>query len=192
MSTPSYPTSAEFDAIASFYGDRCAERSGVPLINHIHEGVAIILALRCQLPNGRHFHNYGPVHAYCLHPLFQNDAELTTVGMRAMQTGDLGRLPVALAMEYRACANAWLSDKVRTVGSHMLCDGKPSAGPLPEVAAMLIADKVQNYKDFLQYHDGKHPRSVELSQYFQIWLGHLGVSDELFGDLCVVAEGAVK
>ena len=34
---------------------------------------------------------------------------------------------------------------------------------------MLIADKVQNYKDFLLYHKNTHERSDELDEYFNSW-----------------------
>ena len=46
---------------------------------------------------------------------------------------------------------------------------------LPEVRDMLIADKIQNYKDFLFYHKGTHPRSRELEEYFKNWFGILGI-----------------
>jgi hypothetical protein len=43
---------------------------------------------------------------------------------------------------------------------------------------MLIADKVQNRKDFELYHEATHPRSKELAMYFRLWLEKLGVSEE--------------
>ena len=42
---------------------------------------------------------------------------------------------------------------------------------------MLIADKVQNYKDFLLYHYGIHERSNQLNQYFINWLSYLGIDN---------------
>ena len=50
----------------------------------------------------------------------------------------------------------------------------------PELRAMLIADKVQNKKDFQLYHQGTHERSKELSEYFDDWLELLGVTEEDF------------
>lgn len=41
----SNPYYKALEIIERFYGDRKAERSGVPLINHIHEGCAIIDSL---------------------------------------------------------------------------------------------------------------------------------------------------
>ncbi|MGK0389502.1 MAG: hypothetical protein ACI94Y_002242 [Maribacter sp.] len=44
-----------------------------------------------------------------------------------------------------------------------------------EVKQMLIADKVQNYKDFMLYHYKLHTRSDELYEYFQNWSKLLGI-----------------
>jgi len=38
-----------------------------------------------------------------------------------------------------------------------------------EVKQMLIADRAQNYKDFMLHHCGKHERSGELYKYFNNW-----------------------
>jgi len=38
-----------------------------------------------------------------------------------------------------------------------------------------VADKIQNYKDFLIYHQKTHARSKELNEYFQNWLKKLDV-----------------
>ena len=53
-------------------------------------------------------------------------------------------------------------------------------GPLKEVRQMLIADKVQNYADFLTYHAHTHSRSKELDFYFKHWLAQLDVSRDLY------------
>ena len=45
---------------------------------------------------------------------------------------------------------------------------------------MLIADKVQNRKDFMMYHLHTHQRSKELEKYFNQWLNKLSVSEEMF------------
>jgi hypothetical protein len=183
--------SHEYAAIHAHYGGRVAERSRVPLIFHILEGVSIIHALDGMLPDGRRFNDRVAAAGYCLHPLFQSDQDLATVGVQYA----LGpyRRPAGstlLAMEYRWRANNWLSDKVQkgTTGPQLV--GGPDAGDLPEVRAMLIADKVQNYKDFLTHHCGKHARSDELDVYFTTWLDHLGVDTEMFNALCKLATSA--
>jgi hypothetical protein len=45
---------------------------------------------------------------------------------------------------------------------------------------MLIADKIQNRKDFELYHLGKHERSSELDSYFKNWLERLDITEEFY------------
>jgi hypothetical protein len=176
-------------AISHFYGDRKAERSGVPLINHINEGLVILDELHATEETKR---------AWCLHPLFQANEELMTVGLQfARECFDAHA--VMLTMEYRQWANAWLSDKVREIVMVRSDDtelptgqiekiGTPTPGPLKEVKQMLIADKVQNYKDFLTYHAATHERSKELDLYFRLWLHHLDVTEADFKALCELID----
>ena len=129
--------------------------------------------------------------AFCLHPLVQADADLadnfSTVSDSLSTVSD-GAVVLALAMEYRSVANEFLSDKQM-----------PAAGirlsPLNDVNNMLIADKVQNKKDFLIHHSRTHARREELAAYFDHWLRALGVSDrydELAGHCGLVAEPAAN
>ena len=174
----------EYRAIADFYGQDRAKRSGVRLMNHIHEGVAVIACM------GGGEDAVMAARAYCIHPLFQNDRELATVGQEfAKKTWP--SLLVLYAMEYREKANAWLSDKVvKGEDGNLICIGQPDAGDDPVVRVMLCADKVQNYKDFIACHRGTHTRSDELDLYFKTWLEHLGISPELFEALCAAVERA--
>lgn len=48
---------------------------------------------------------------------------------------------------------------------------------------MLVADKVQNRKDFKRYHEGTHDRSRELAYYFDLWLTVLQISPERYEEL---------
>jgi hypothetical protein len=84
-----------------------------------------------------------------------------------------------LAMEYRSVANEFLSDKIP---SHQGQDIRLS--PLYEVNDMLVADKVQNYKDFITYHRGTHARSEELDIYFRKWLHALDISNQTYERMC--------
>ena len=171
----------EYIAISDFYGERTAERSSVPLINHIKEGLIILRHLNAD---------HRVMRAYCLHPLFQNDAELTTVGFNFAYTGHCdSSTPVLMlfVMEYRARANAWLSDKVQLYDGQLITLGRPDPGVCGAVRMMLIADKVQNYKDFMLHHRGSHPRSLELYSYFHFWFDALGISDE-FRDLITLIK----
>ena len=163
----------EYVAVRDFYGNRTAERSGVPLINHIREGLTVLRHLNA---------NHQTMRAYCLHPLFQNDAELLTVGCHFTLEGTHdSTLPtvILLVMEYRARANAWLSDKCHKFDGRVYSVGAPDPGPLGAVRMMLIADKVQNFKDFLLHHYDSHPRSLELNSYFYFWFEALGIKDQV-------------
>jgi len=183
--------SNEYEAVRAFYEDRCAERSRVPLINHIHEGLVVMHQINASEEAQR---------AYCLHPLFQADKDLASVGMpyladRGWQTpGSV----VALTMEYRYRANAWLSDKVKWIDydryNFQIETGgtSPNGGDLEEVVHMLIADKVQNRKDFLTHHKDTHPRRHELDYYFTAWLRALSVDDAEYQKLCAAIDAMKK
>ena len=69
-------------------------------------------------------------------------------------------------MEYRRVANSYLSHDVPEDFVGFSCE---------EVKQMLIADKVQNYKDFLIYHSETHPRKEELDFYFNKWFEFLEI-----------------
>ena len=164
----------EYAAIAAHYASRVARRSGVPLIRHIDEGLAILRALDATEHAAR---------AFCLHPLVQADADLAA-NAHLLAAGALTDDPYVLALvfEYRHIANATLSSR--------LSDGRPlaSAGdiplsPLADVNTMLIADKVQNRKDFIAHHRETHPRAAELDRYFALWLERLGVTEARYAAL---------
>lgn len=150
--------SDEYRAVSGFYQNTRAQRSQVPLMNHINEGLVIL---------GRLGASQNAMKAYCLHPLFQNDRELNSVG--ELYVTSLGEsYTTQLAMEYRRVANAYLAKCKMPEGGIQL-------SPLKEVNDMLIADKVQNRKDFLRYHFDTHPNSDRLNQYFIEWLEALNV-----------------
>jgi hypothetical protein len=176
---PGYrPESPEMTAIKNFYGRRKAARSQVPLILHVYEGLVIMKAIGAAQDAKK---------GYMLHPLFQADAELHTVGYDYAQTAK-NAVPVVLAMEYRLYANAWLSDKVNKVDDKLVIYGEPTAGPNLHIKHMLIADKVQNKKDFELYHKGTHPRSDELAFYFDQWLAALDIDQQQYQELVKEAE----
>lgn len=150
----------EYFAIQKYYGNRKARRSQVPLINHINEGLIILKELEADLDTQK---------AFCLHPMFQEDVELLInfVDFRHYSSN-----VVALVMEYRNIANLYLSN--RKINSLDEIDGPL----LLETHQMLVADKIQNYKDFCKYHKWTHPRAIELESYFKNWLQKLEVSKE--------------
>lgn len=168
-----------YDAIKAHYGDRRAVRSGVPLINHIDEGLRVLRAIGAS---------DEAMDAFCLHPLLQADEDLAKL-MQSHLINSLEPYVVVLAMEYRRWANAYLSDKVGySHAGWYWTTGAPRTGPLPAVRDMLIADKVQNRKDFELHHFGIHPETAKLDFYFRSWLEALGVTEARYDELVEVME----
>ena len=153
-----------YNLIKAHYDGRTAERSGVPLINHIDEGLRVLRARNAT---------QAAMAAYCLHPLVQRDIDLASNNRHLV---DFPGHVIVLTMEYRNIANASLAHKVDQ------CSGPEAIplSPLHDVNEMLVADKVQNYKDFRTYHFGSHPRGERLDRYFQMWLARLNVTFEEF------------
>jgi hypothetical protein len=162
--------SIEYEMIQSEYGDRRAKRSGVFLMNHIDEGIYIMHKNSTSRLSQK---------AFCLHPLLQADEDLVKHFDFVVPKCD--KFAVALALEYRNIANQWLSDKVWIDDTGLMpqavYETYPPSAPLKGVMNMLVADKIQNYKDFLLYHRATHPRSDALDTYFKCWLNKLGVVD---------------
>ena len=162
-----------FLAIREFYGDRRPERSCVPYINHIGEGLTVLDAIGASQHAKR---------AYCLHPIVQGDAEFRvafnadSVLLRFAIDGHA----LALAVEYRSVANAYLSHrKISDVSEIRL-------SPIQDVNDMLIADKIQNRKDFLVHHADSHPRANQLSDYFLNWMSRLNISNARYEELAAL------
>jgi hypothetical protein len=165
----------EYRAIATHYGSRTAQRSGIRLIRHIDQGIAILESIGA---------GERAMRAFCLHPLVQSDTDLAASYPRIGELSD-DPMVIVLALEYRNIANATLS--TRPIGSA----ADIPLSPLPEVNQMLVADKVQNRSDFLVHHAATHPRTAELARYFELWLERLGIDEQRYRELVEVA-GAVK
>lgn len=165
--------SREYQAIAAHYGERTAKRSGVRLMRHIDQGIAILAAIDAS---------EHAMRAFCLHPLVQADDDLAASYPRIAELSDDPQV-IVLALEYRHIANATLS--TRAIAS---ADEIPLS-PLVEVNQMLVADKVQNRSDFLAHHAASHPRAAALAQYFERWLLRLGIDEARYRSLVAVSEG---
>lgn len=153
----------EYELVTQFYADKVAARSKVYKIHHVTEGVYILNRIGASLAAKR---------AFCLHPMTQDDKDLAETYEYVMSNCD--PTAVALALEYRNIANQYLSYRdIASVSEIKL-------SPIKHVNDMLVADKVQNYKDFLLYHKGSHPRSGRLDMYFKNWLQRLDISHEAF------------
>ncbi len=170
------PQSQAYRQIQEFYGGRCAERSGVPLLQHIDEGFWLLDQLQAS----------GDARAaYCLHPLFQADADLLHCAGQPELLRAIPRRVLLLCLEYRHIANRSLA--------HGELAGPESIvlSPLAEVNDMLRADKLQNRKDFEKHHRGTHPGSARLARYFGLWLARLGIDEARYQALRAGLEEGV-
>lgn len=154
-----------YQLITDFYGDSCAKRSGVPLMNHINEGIIILERIGAGI---------AVQEAFATHPLFQNDDDLSN---NFDLISNLSQKVVALSFEYRNIANSFLTKHMPKQENEIMLS------PIAEVNQMLIADKVQNRKDFLLYHFGTHQASDILDIYFKLWLSALNISEERYHNL---------
>lgn len=151
--------------IREYYSDQRAARSQIPLMNHINEGLRILDRLGA---------NDVAKRAFCLHPLIQSDAVIQENLDKILMSKQISIAALVMAMEYRRAANAYLC-KPETDGWDVETARKTIGLLMPEIKHMLIADKVQNRKDFMATHYGTHARSEQLLKYFNNWheiLGH--------------------
>ena len=152
-----------YRAVSDFYEGKFAARTGLRYMNHIDEGLYVLDAIGA----GR-----AAQQAYCLHPLFQSDPDIAKVTLDL--AAQFEKWPLVLVTEYRHIANSYSSRKV------IESLEKIRVSPLEEVRQMLIADKIQNFKDFELYHKATHPRSEYLNTYFSNWLQRLGVDTSFY------------
>lgn len=162
----------EFAVIKEAYRGKIAHRSGLPYMNHIFEGVLIIAQIDPR--------DQAPVMEFCLHPIFQSDDAIVSIDTDREPFSSLTRRQFLYCMEYRKTANAYsINHPVREPKSIGL-------SPLKDVNTMLIADKVQNKKDFTRHIEHANERTgfkkaaAKTRQYFDSWLAALGVDDAAY------------
>jgi hypothetical protein len=135
----------------------------VHLVNHIDEGLYVLKRIGASEFAQR---------AYAIHPILQGDEDLAAFWNseqvrkpllcylhfllflshaaadvpRSCQVEQMDRRVLLLGMEYRNTANNYLSFKSP--------DEQIRLSPIVDVNHMLVADKVQNRKDFEIYHKG--------------------------------------
>uniref|UniRef100_A0AAU6W1B1 Uncharacterized protein n=1 Tax=Pseudomonas phage Nican01 TaxID=3138540 RepID=A0AAU6W1B1_9CAUD len=155
--------SGEYDLIELFYKDKTAKRSGVRLMNHIDEGIQMMYEMRAS----------GiAISAFCLHPIAQSGNKGFHILLTAARKQKIRHEAIHLAQQYAYAANSFLCKPSTDHFTHKdLCR---EVGPLnQDLIHMLVADKIQNEKDFELYHKGSHPRSEQLAHYFNLWLEYL-------------------
>lgn len=155
----------EYQIISDFYNDKITNRSGVKFMNHIDEGLYILEKIGSSEIAKR---------AYCLHPIVQDDKSLSE---NKYLLKNIDTDVIIASIEYRSVANEYLSKREISSLSEI------RLSPLKDVNDMLIADKIQNRKDFELYHLGKHERSVELDSYFKKWLERLNITEEFYQEI---------
>ncbi len=157
--------SPAYKAISEYYSDARAERSLMPYMKHIDEGLAVMSKM-CS--------SYNAKSAYCIHPMVQADLDLMNT-YKDSWFNDFKVEPevVILAFKYREIANSFLSIYVHTISKSEIDDIKDELNKWPEVREMLIADKVQNKFDFIVHHFERHPKSDDLLMYFNMWLNDI-------------------
>lgn len=162
----------EYEIISKHWDDNCAVRTGIHYMNHVDEGLRIIKEV-----NG----SERAMRIFALHGFLQNCYADNTFNSDVLS--DVAPDVLIGAMEYRAVANAHLSHH------------RPDTLVLSEdadVNTALIADKVQNFRDFERFHNGCHLRSKQLKQYFERWLNALDVSTttyEAYKDILSSGDG---
>ncbi|CAN1212638.1 hypothetical protein TUMEXPCC7403_20700 [Tumidithrix helvetica PCC 7403] len=167
------------------YKGKVAQRSGVSYMNHIQEGAYIL-----QLIYGN---NEDLIEAFCLHPIFQSDKLLSQLfSDSSSELSLISPHAIILGMEYRRVAgNYTIKNKIKSFNSIEI-------GPLDKVHKMLVADKIQNKKDFMKYLYLKHDRpsyhkvSEHVIQYFDSWLNCLSVSQEMYKEIVEQVEQNLK
>jgi hypothetical protein len=151
----------EYAMIKEIFGHRTSVRAGLPYMKHIDEGLKLLRHLERR--------DFDVAAAWVLHPLYQDDEFFSEQVAGAKYDGITARTAI-FVVEYRNVANACTSS---------MRGKRAVVSPLKQVNLMLIADKVQNYKDARQHLIPKinYGEGRRLHAYFRKWLKALGVSD---------------
>lgn len=164
-----------YNIVTNFYEGKSAERSGIPYMNHIDEGIVIMKELGAS---------DDAIGGYCLHPLVQS--QLDFMDRITEEDSILDGAPpkqLLLAVEYRHTANSFLSPKTNNITRAEVLELHSKVHNNEALKHMLVADKIQNQKDFLLYHYGIHENSDTLDTYFKMWLNDILEVDQRLREL---------
>lgn len=157
----------EYEVISKYYYGKVTSEN-VPYINHIDEGLDILGYIDAsELTQA----------AFCLHPIFQSNNDWSENQYNEIDLSLCNPWAIALAVEYRNVANFYLSKTgYDSKIIHLLNQARP------EIKDMLIADKIQNYKDMFKYN--RHRANFNLLEdYFQKWFNILNIDENRKGEL---------
>lgn len=135
--------------IETYYGTTKAKRSGIPYINHIYEGLGILGVLNASEEAKTGF---------IWHPLYQ-DAKIYSENN--------------CASKYSYVADTFLRKNYKINNTKFLEKHLQNK----DIRDMLIADKVQNYKDFTNNKD-KYAERKDIEKYFLWWFDQLSISHQ--------------
>lgn len=161
-----------YSVIDNFYKGMSTSK-GVPYINHINEGIVHLENMKVD---------DTVINAFILHPFVQcvnlkgtyKDCLLTEKELE--KHINIFEIEPEIAFElllYRKYANSYLCREA--TDNYDINDAFEDVKGLAKyrnTVKMLIADKLQNFKDFLLYRQD-HPRKEFLNRYFTIWLNIL-------------------
>lgn len=169
-----------FMAISIVYGDDRSERTNVPYIKHILDGLLILDHLGASKIE---------MQAWCLHPIFQiKELRDRAESINVTLTAPIGSSVLAAA--YADAANSFTSMSAFTGAAD-----RPPVIPSASLHKLLVADKIQNYCEFADSIDNFEPKDVvRLNRYFKLWLEHLGLSTgiarAMYSDIVLNADKA--
>ena len=151
----------EYILISEYYRDCYAVRSGVPKMNHIKEGIKLLIQWKRPDVEQR---------AFALHPILQ-DAKL--MSFKSPLIAEFLPESLTLAQEYANIADKYLCrpETDYLTNSQDETELQDYLGNMSTSCAwMLLADKVQNQSDFRKCHWFSHARTRELELYFNLWI----------------------
>ena len=159
--TSFYP---EYDLAKTILSSRKTHRTGISHFVHVEEGLIILNNLTDDADTKG---------AFCLHPLIQKTSDFID---NYICLKDCSPISVALAVEYR-----WIANQ----GTRYYLETNPGAkiilSEFLEINHMLIADKIQNRKDFLATFNRNDSEFDALDQYFKNWMEALKISEPEYG-----------